>query len=84
MVTIESAPRVLVSERTILARINRQLRKEGEVMRKTRPGRAQGDLGRYYVLDSGRNLLVWHHVNIDPWARERGILRPEEVLTPER
>ena len=40
----------------------------------------QIDCGRYYVIDAELNALLWHHVNIEAYARELGVLRAHEIV----
>ena len=53
-----------MSERTLQNRINRKLKADGLVVRKTRGARAQQELGDYYVLDTYRNLVVETHADL--------------------
>ena len=77
------APRkqkVTVSERAILARINRKLAKDNEVVKKARTMRTQNDMGDFYRLDLHRNCVIGHDVDLADLAAEIGVLRPWEQV----
>lgn len=70
-----------VAERALLQRINRALVKEGEVVKKTRPGsRLEQDVGEYYGVDTGRNFVSRKHVDLEALGRELGVLADWEAL----
>jgi len=50
----------------LLQRINRQLRKEGQLLRTTRGERGRGDVGDYYCTEGNR--LVAQHVDPEEWV----------------
>lgn len=69
--------KVLISERALIARINRKLRHDEEdhlVLKKTRGDRALLDLGYFYLLNWHGNYINAHHVNIEALGRELGVL----------
>ena len=70
--------RVPVTMRAVVQRINRKLRPDEEVLKKTRGMQAYLDLGDYYVLDWNRNNLVDKNVDPESMARELGVLLPYE------
>jgi hypothetical protein len=72
--------RVPVSKRAVLARVNRRLRMNGELLKRSR-GRYAADIGDYYVLDVGRNFIVRKHVDLESLAREIDALADYEQLT---
>lgn len=73
--------RVPVSERAVLQRLNRHLKKDGEMVRKTRAGsRAYQDLGPYHAVDLSQNIVTRLNVDIEAWAREAGVLAAWETL----
>lgn len=70
-----------VSERALVARINRALAKQHESLRRCRMGtQAFNDLGAYYVLDVYRNHVLATHVNIEALGRELNVLGVGETL----
>jgi hypothetical protein len=72
--------KVPVSRRALLARINRALRKEGEVLKATRADRWRGDLGDYYTVDTDRNAIVAQHVDPEELGRRLGVLADYEEV----
>lgn len=76
-----------VSTRALYQRINRRLRKENKQLctaRFWRDGNREyenSDLGRYYVLDVYRNMIVVTHVRLGAYTGELGLLQPEEQPT---
>jgi hypothetical protein len=73
----------LVSFNAVLKRLNRKLRKEGEVVRAVR-----GSVYGFHHVDVDANALISEHVGpdtIEAWARERGLLHAgEQVAALER
>ena len=72
--------KVPVSERALVQRINRHLRKEGQVLKKLRGERWHGDLGDYYIVDEHRNIVAASHVNPVALAQEIGVLAAWETV----
>jgi len=78
--------KVPVSPRALQQRINRKLRVEDEVLRKSRPVYDQGrpiynsDLGEFYVVDVNRNFVVAGDVDLQQLGRELGALQNWEEL----
>lgn len=71
-----------VSERAVIARINRALAKDGEALRKTRAdSRWKSDLGHYYIVKN--NFITSKHYNLGELARELNVLKPWEVVEGE-
>ncbi len=62
-------------EQVLVKRINRHLRDQGLMLRKTRGLRMQLDYGEYYVHNFERNLIDSHHVDPEALAREMELLR---------
>jgi hypothetical protein len=74
--------KVAVSERAVIQRINRKFRKEdgppARELKKTRGARAMLDLGYFYILDTERNFIDEHHVDLEALGRELGVLSDGE------
>ncbi|PKG51933.1 MULTISPECIES: hypothetical protein [Halomonadaceae] len=73
-----------VSARALLARINRQLAKDGQQM-KTCPERSQwhDELGSYYIVDLDTSTIVVKGIDdLEEWTRREmdGVLKPFEAL----
>ncbi len=77
MTTVTTVP---ISERALIARINRKLKPEGEKLKTLRGERWFSDLGRYYTVDENRNAVRDTHVNLEDWGRELGVLKAWERL----
>lgn len=70
-----------VTESALVARINRKLAPEHQKVCKCRESSsAFNDLGRFYVLDTYRNAIENSHIDIENFARELGVMRPEESI----
>lgn len=71
-----------VSERALVARINRALAKQSEKLRRCRKNaRGFNDLGAYYLLDG--NTVIATHVNIEALGHELNVLGDGETLRAE-
>ena len=70
-----------VTERALLARINRKLEKEGSLIKKCRRNsRSWHVLGDYYEIDIQINGVVSYNVDLEDRARELGCLKGYENL----
>jgi hypothetical protein len=69
-----------VTERALIQRINRVLRRDGRILKVTRAEQAVREVGQYYVLGLDRNAVRTLHVDIQELARELGVLRSFERL----
>ena len=70
-----------VSERALIARINRRLAKENEkliVCEETSPSFT--DLGRYYVVDLNQNIIGSSNLDLEQVGRDTKALKGYEVL----
>ena len=74
---------VPVSERALIARINRKL-PEHEKLKKLRGSRWEHDLGQYYIIDQNMNAILHKHIDIEELARELGALKPWESLVADQ
>lgn len=71
-----------VSERALIKRINRSLRRNFEKLKKCQEkSRCFNDLGSFYVVDQRNNLFVERHVDIEAFGRDIGVLKTNEMLT---
>lgn len=74
----------MVSERAVLARLNRKLAKEQQKVCTTKEdSRGFGETGRYYVVDLNRNTIVikgLHYDGLERLAKEEGCLKEYEAL----
>lgn len=78
----ETSPKVPVTERAVIGRINRKLAKEDERLH-VAPNHAGGenaDLGRYYIVDTGTRAVIYTHQDLESLAQELNVMGPREVL----
>lgn len=69
-----------VTEKALIARINRKLKKDSERLCKTRGQQARSNLGDYYILDWYRNWIVAYHCDLEGLGRELEVLGDEETV----
>jgi hypothetical protein len=69
-----------ITESALIQRIRRKLKTTSYMLRKARGERQQVDCGRFYVIDTNLNALLWHHVDLEAFARELGVLRAHESV----
>jgi hypothetical protein len=75
MKTKAKAPRVSVSTRAVLARVNRKLAHEGSVLKRCRQdSRDHDELGDYYMVNSNSNGIFKVQCELEEEARELGVL----------
>jgi predicted transcriptional regulator len=72
--------RVPVTARALVQRINRQLKKNGVVLRRARGEKAVSEKGEYYISDERSDLLFGMEINIEEYGRELGVLKDSEYL----
>jgi hypothetical protein len=72
--------RVPVTARALVQRINRQLKKNGVVLRRARGEKAISEKGEYYIIDEGSDSLFGMEINIEEYGRELGVLKESEYL----
>ncbi len=74
--------KVPVSERAILARINRKLAKSEQVVKKCRTdSRWYGECGNYYAIDLRTNCIQAKHIDLEDWAKELDVIEPFEEVS---
>ena len=78
--TTKTATKIPVTERALIARINRKLQREGEALKALRGGLARRDLGEFYVLGAEKNRIVKTHVSPETLGRELDALAPWEAV----
>ena len=81
MNTKTRAPRISVSARVVLARVNRKLAAEGSVLKRCRQdSRNHDELGDYYMVNSNSSGIFKVQCELEEEARELGVLGEWEVL----
>ena len=78
----EAEPRVRVSLGAVRNRVDRALRLENDRVRlkRSRGAKCVQDLGEWFVLEIYRNFVVQHHIDLEAYARELGVLAPYEEM----
>lgn len=72
----------MVTENAVRLRVDRLLRRTGDRLCICRRGsRSFYELGRYYVVNE-RNVVDMKHFDIEDFAREVGLLKPDEAIQP--
>jgi hypothetical protein len=69
-----------VTERALVARINRKLAHDREQMHRTRGERWRGDLGDYYITETRTRALIAARCTPEGVGREIGVLRHGETV----
>lgn len=75
--------KVTVSQRALIQRINRALKKEHQAVKIPRGQRMQQDVGDYYLLDYSRNFVVnadRYGLDLESFARELEVMEDWEAL----
>jgi hypothetical protein len=70
--------KVPVSERALFQRINRTLKKQGEILRKSK--RQDWEIGEFYLLDLQHNVIIGKDLDLEELGRRLDVLKPYEVL----
>lgn len=70
--------KVPVSERALIARINRKLAHQGEKLFRSRSNEIQVTVGDYYIVDLERNTTAGQKVGLESLAKKLGALKPYE------
>ena len=69
-----------ISYRALVQRINRALRTDFRVLRKSRSWRERSNLGAFHIVDTYRNVVVALNVNPEVLALDLGVMRPSERI----
>ena len=65
----------------LTARINRKIAHNGQRLCAARVGgRLESNVGRYYVLDVTRNVVIDTHVDLETLGRRLRVIWPGEIL----
>ena len=81
MMAKAKAMKLPVTERSVVARVNRRLQAAGEQLKPARSEQVRAQVGDWYVLDVKRNGVVREDVNLEAIARELGALADWEVVS---
>lgn len=73
--------KVMVSERALMARINRKLKAENQHLRKSKvDSRCYSNLGSFYIVDDYRNSIEASHVDLVELGKELKVLQEFEAI----
>jgi len=73
--------KIEVSDRALMARINRKLAKEGQKLKKTQPtSKWASELGEFYIVDEKLNTIDATHVDLEKLASELSVLKAGERI----
>ncbi len=72
--------RTVISKRALVQRINRKLILDDQQIRAVRGGNLELGVGKYFIVDVRRNLIIRTHIDLDELGREIGVLQPSEVI----
>ena len=84
--TKANLPKVPISMRALMQRLNRALAKQDEQLRRTAPPRGEGfsqqwlDCGDYFIVNTRGNYLAQKSVNVEKLGRSLGVLREWESV----
>jgi hypothetical protein len=81
MMAKAKAMKVPVTERSVVARVNRRLQANGEMLKPARGEQVRAQVGDWYVLDVKAKGVVREDVNLEAIARELGALKDWEVVS---
>jgi hypothetical protein len=76
-------PVITVTVRAIMARVNRKLAHDGQILKVSRSAAEKQNLGSYHIVDTQKNAVVAYHINdLEKWVRNEfdGMLRPFEKV----
>lgn len=73
--------KIPISERALLARMNRKMASDEIQVKKSRIGSSvHQELGDYYSIDLKRNVVDSKHIDLEALARQLGVLAAFEEL----
>jgi len=73
--------KIPVSARAAIARINRKLRSDFEVLKTARSESVERNVGRYFILDVQHNYIAHVHQDLETLGRKLGVLQEWETVT---
>ena len=75
---------MVVTEKAIIARVNRKLAANLERLRKPRTERARLDVGELCIFDMRQRFVTETHVDLSDLAMELGALNPGEIVDADK
>lgn len=80
---IAKSPTVTVTIRAIMARVNRKLAREDQILKVSRSASEKENLGAYHVIDTNTNAVTAYHIDdLAKWITDEfpGMLKPFEKI----
>lgn len=68
------------SKQALVARVQRALKRDNQVLRASRSERDRLEFGDYYIVNLDNNTVQAWHIKLEDLARELGCLKPFEEL----
>jgi hypothetical protein len=75
-------PTVAITQRALMARVNRKLAHEGQILKVSRSAAEKQNFGGYFVIDEGGNVSAHGIDDLAAWVRAEfpDMLKPFENL----
>ena len=73
-------PKIPVTRRALMQRLNRKLRHDGKRIDASRTQQMRDQYGDFHMVDFTRNQLIEWHIKPEEMARELGVLKPYEQI----
>jgi len=67
-----------ISEQALMQRINLQLAKKDEILKKSKGGLWHSDTGDYFIIDENTNSMVATNIDLEILGKELGVLKNYE------
>lgn len=73
--------KIPISERALLARINRILYQENKILKKNRDKNKNIiEIGKYFLVDKSINQIILKRVNLENYGRQLNVIKEYEEL----
>jgi len=71
---------IAITTRAMIQRINRRLAKDERILKAARSQRTEQSVGKFFVVDLARNLIVEQDVDPETLGRKLGVLDKWEMV----
>jgi len=58
------------AEKRLYSKLNRTLKAKGQILKASRGEKQLTELGRFYLLDTEKNVTIMHHINLNAFYEE--------------
>jgi len=80
---IAARKRIAMYESNVFARVKRQAKRRGIILRRTRPGSSRHrEMGPYYAVNAETDFIEATNVRLEDAALELGVIQPGEKILP--